>query len=96
MFPRGTWGNFKMSIQEEAPIAPDTFGLEEYFVTDIRTEIMGGNVRVICGSRSGREVRWRYSVVMPAEKLMIAAGQLTQAAEEALNFMQMVDRRKNH
>lgn len=85
-----------MSIQEEAPLAPDTFGLEEYFVTDIRTEVMGANVRVICGSRHSGEIHWRYSVVMPAEKLMLAAGQLYQASEEALNLMQMMDHRKAH
>lgn len=85
-----------MGMQEEAPVAPDTYGLSEYFVTDIITEVMGGNVRLICGARHGREIQWRYTVILPAEHLMRIGMECQQAAEEAFLLQQMMDRRSAH
>jgi hypothetical protein len=89
-------GGVAMGKFEEAESIPDTYGLPEFFVTDIQAEVMGSNVRLTCGSRQGRSVQWRYTVILPAEQLMRIGRQCTQAAEEALNLMQMMDRQKGH
>jgi hypothetical protein len=86
---RGRGRNTKMGHQEEAPIAPDTFGFVEYFVTDIATEISGTNVRMICGVRRGGQIHWLYSSVMPAELLLTNSKQCGTAAEQAFNLIRM-------
>jgi hypothetical protein len=75
---------------------PDTFGLQEFYVTDIATEVMGGNVRVVCGVRRGGSVHWLYSAVMPADLLLMASRQCADAACEAFNRAQMEERRVAH
>jgi hypothetical protein len=80
-------------MQEEAPNAPDLFGLPEFFITDVRTEIDGTNVRIMCGVKRGGKVHWLYSSVMPADKLLLGARQCASAAQEAFNLVQMMDRR---
>lgn len=85
-----------MGIQREAPSAPDTFGLPEFFVTDIQTEIDGPNVRIICGVKRGGRVHWLYSAVMPADRVMVGAQLCNDAAIEAFSLQQMMDRRKGH
>ena len=75
---------------------PDTFGLTEYFITDVFTEVDGGNVRIICGTKRAGAIHWLYSCIMPAERLIAASGQCQSAAQEAFNFMQMIDRRVAH
>jgi hypothetical protein len=83
----------KMGMQEEALCAPDTYGLKEYFVTDIITEVIGGgNVRLVCGARHAGHVQWRYTVVLPAEQLMHIGLQCQQAAEKSLLLQQMIRR----
>lgn len=77
-------------------MAPDTFGLPEYFVTDVVTEIDGTNVRIVCGARRGGQVHWLYSMVMPAEKLIASSKNCRDAAMEAFNLQQMMDRRNAH
>jgi hypothetical protein len=63
----------------------DTFGLQEYFVTDIAVETAGSNVRMICGVRRGGQVHWLYSCVMPAELLIPATKDCARAACESFN-----------
>jgi hypothetical protein len=75
---------------------PDTFGLPEYFITDVVTEIIGSNVRVICGARRGGEVHWLYSTVMPADRLIAGARLCNDTAIEAFNLVQLMDRRASH
>jgi len=64
---------------------PDTFGLIEYFITDIRTEVIGNEVRIICGVRRCGTIHWLYSVVMPAESLLVCSKACGEAALEAFN-----------
>ncbi len=85
-----------MGIATELATGPDTFGLHEYFITDVYTEISGSNVRMICGVRRGGAVHWLYSCVMPAELLINGSKQCRAAAEEAFTLMQMMDRRASH
>jgi hypothetical protein len=82
-----------MGIQHEAPNAPDTFGLTEYFATEVFTEISGSNVRMVVGVRRGDQTNWLFSVVMPADSLIKNARQCEGAAVEAFNLVQMTDRR---
>jgi len=64
---------------------PDTFGLIEYFITDIHTEIVGNEVRIICGVRRCGQIHWLYSTVMPAERLLINARACSEAALAAFD-----------
>jgi hypothetical protein len=85
-----------MGMQEEAPSAPDMFGLPEYFITDVRTEITGSNVRICCGVRRGGVVHWLYSSVFPADLLIAHARAAAKAAEQAFNIWQLMDGRIGH
>jgi hypothetical protein len=82
-----------MGIQQEAPSAPDTYGLVEYFATEVFTEISGTNVRMVVGVKRGNQTNWLFSVVMPADCLIPNARQCESAALEAFNLVQMTDRR---
>ncbi len=81
---------------KEAPNAPDTFGLPEFFVTDVFTEITGSNIRIICGVRRGGIVHWLYSAVMPADMALGASVQCRDAAEEAFSLQFMMERHGAH
>lgn len=70
---------------------PDTFGLQEFFVTDIYTEVAGANVRLICGVKRGGVVHWLYSVVIPAERLIETSRQCREAAEKAFRSKPIVE-----
>lgn len=85
-----------MGINHEAPSAPDTFGLVEYFISDVATEIDGPNVRVVCGIRKFGTVHWLYTVVVNATDYLRINEQVKAAAEEAYNLTQMMDRRAAH
>jgi hypothetical protein len=82
-----------MGMHEEAPSAPDTYGLPEYFISEVSTEIDGPNVRMICGIRRGGQTHWLYSCVMRADLLMIGGRMVTAAAERAWNLSQLMDGR---
>jgi hypothetical protein len=82
-----------MGMQQEAPNAPDTFGLVEYFATEVFTEISGTNVRMVVGVKRGDHTNWLFSVVMPADSLITNARQCEGAAIEAFNLTQITDRR---
>ena len=86
-----------MGMSEEPRAAiPDTFGLPEFFISDVVTEIDGPNVRMICGIRRGGTVHWLYSCVMRADLLVLGSRQVNAAAQEAFNLLQMMDRRRDH
>ena len=59
---------------------PDTFGLIEYLVSDVVTEIDGPNVRMVCGIKRGGQMHWLYSVVMRADRLSVMAKTLSNVA----------------
>lgn len=73
---------------------PDTFGLQEFFITEVETEVIGHEVRVMCGVKRCGEIHWLYSSVMPADLMLLALHKVTRAAELAYNQSQIVDRRR--
>lgn len=83
----------RMGITAEMP---DTFGLPEYFISEVVTEIDGPNVRMVCGVRRGGVIHWLYSCVMRADRLMVSGQTVTTAAEEAFNLDQMMGRHTDH
>ena len=74
------------SISES--VVPDTYGLPEYFVTNVETEIIGNNVRIFCGVKRGSEIHWLYSVVMAGESLVIGAKKCADAAGVAFHALE--------
>jgi hypothetical protein len=85
-----------MGMHEEAPSAPDTFGIPEYFISEVATEIDGPNVRMVCGVKRGGITHWLFSCVMRADLLIGNSRHCQEAAMEAFNLTQMMDRRKGH
>lgn len=86
----------KLGMHDAAPSAPDTFGLPEFFVSEVFTEIDGPNIRVICGVRRAGKVHWLYSAVMRADLLMSASRQCDAAAREAFSLQEIMDCRRGH
>jgi hypothetical protein len=89
-------GKGAVGRHEETEPIPDCHGLPEFFVTDIKTEIIGANVRLFAGSRRGNHVHWLYSVVLPAESLILIGQQCLAAGEEAFNIAQMMMMRREN
>jgi hypothetical protein len=75
---------------------PNTEGLPEYFISEVFTEIDGPNVRMVCGVKRGGQIHWLYSCVMRADHLISGGRHVTDAAEEAFNLQQFMDRRTGH
>lgn len=71
---------------------PDTFGLPEYFISDVVTEIVGPNVRMVCGIKRGGQLHWLYSAVMRADQLIQASRMCANTAEEAFNLHELMRR----
>lgn len=80
-----------MKLFQEAPSAPDLYGLPEYKVSEILTEIDGPDVRVVCGVRKFGQIHWLYSVVINAEAYLRMNIQVRRAAEEAYNIQQLME-----
>lgn len=74
---------------------PDTYGLPEYFISEVATEIDGPNVRMVCGTRRAGQIHWMFSCVMRADLLVVESQQVQSAALEAFNLTQLVDRRRS-
>jgi len=68
---------------------PDTYGLPEYLISNVVTEIDGPNVRMICGIRRGGRIDWLYSCVMRADQLIGVSRDCNTAALEAFNLGEM-------
>jgi hypothetical protein len=69
---------------------PDTYGLPEYLISTVITEIDGPNVRMICGIRRSGRVDWLYSCVMRADQLVQVSRACNDAALEAFNLQEMI------
>jgi hypothetical protein len=81
-----------MGILEEAPHAPDLYGLPEYKISEVMTEIDGPDVRIVCGVRKFGAIHWLYSVIVNADDYLRISRQVRMAAEQASNIQQMMNR----
>jgi len=84
------------ALEEPTTTIPDTYGLPEYLISEVVTEIDGPNVRMICGIRRGGTIHWLYSCVMRADQLVVNSREVSAAAQEAFNLSQLMDRRRGH
>lgn len=75
---------------------PDTFGLPEYYVTEVLQEIAGGDVRMVCGVKRMGRINWLFSVVIPADRLIVHSQNCKNAAIEAHNLMEMMGGKTAH
>jgi hypothetical protein len=85
-----------MGILEIAHEAPDTFGLPEYKVSEMRGEIEGNghDVRLLFGAKRFQQLNWFYTVVCSPEDLMRLSRECEALAVEAFNLSQMMGRRR--
>lgn len=85
-----------MAILEMPAPMPDTYGIPEYFISDVVTEIDGPNVRMVCGIKRTGQIHWLFSCVMRADLLIGNSKNVNVAAQEAFNLHQMMDGRRGH
>jgi hypothetical protein len=76
--------------------APETFGLPEYYVTEVLQEVCGGDVRMVCGVKRMGQINWLFSVVIPADRLIIHSQNCKNAAVEAFNLTELMGLKTAH
>ena len=81
-----------MGIVNVAPNAPDLYGLQEFKVSEVLTEIDGPDVRIACGIRKFGVVHWLYSVVINADDYLRINQQVSSAAEQAISIQRLMMR----
>lgn len=79
-----------MAVLEMPGEAVDTYGLPEYHVTEMRTEIDGRDVRMVFGAKRFGQIQWLYTVVVSPEKLMSLTRECQSVAEEASNINRLM------
>lgn len=86
-----------MGILEFAVEAPDTFGLPEYKISEMRGEIEsnGHDVRMVFGTKRFQQLNWLYTVVCSPEDLMQLSRQCEALAIEAIRMSSIVERRRS-
>jgi hypothetical protein len=87
-----------MGMLEIAEAAPDTFGLPEYKISEMRGEIEGNghDVRLVFGSKRFGQLNWLYTVVCSPDDLMQLSRQCEALAIEATRMSATMDRRWGH
>jgi hypothetical protein len=82
-------------ILEAVETAPDTFGLPEYKVSEMRAEIdaNGHDVRLVFGAMRFQQLNWLYTVVCSPEDLMRLSRQCEALAIEAMQISKRMERR---
>lgn len=69
---------------------PDTFGLQEFLISDVVTEIDGPNVRMVCGIKRAGQMHWLFSCVARADQLLGMASRCQCAALEAVGLQALL------
>lgn len=94
MRPRGTLATYGMGIAKMGEVGTrlDTSGLPEFFISDVETEIIGPNVRVVVGCQRCGKIDPLYSAVMQAEDAISVCEKITSTAREAIKRMQRSQR----
>lgn len=85
-----------MGMLEFAAEAPDTFGLPEYKVSEMRGEIEanGHDVRLVFGTKRFQQLNWLYTVVCSPEDLIQLSRECEALAIEAIRVSSIVERRR--
>jgi hypothetical protein len=80
------------------PSESELYGLPEYFIDVVRAEPIDGLglVRMYCGARKRDTIVWLYSVVAPAEFLMMSSAKTSQTANDAWNLAQFKKEQDGH
>jgi hypothetical protein len=79
-----------MAILEMPESAPDTYGLPEYHVSEMRTEIDGRDIRMVFGAKRFGQIQWLYTVVISPEKLFTLTQECQSIAEEAFSLARLM------
>lgn len=100
-FPRGVRAEnggecMGMAVMDLPADTPDTYGLPEYHVTEMRTEIDGRNIRMLFGHKRFGQIHWLYTVVVSPEKLLTLCYECEGVAEQAFNISQLGDKGRAH
>jgi hypothetical protein len=82
-----------MGMQEAPAGAPDTYGLPEYRVSEMRIETDGNDVRMVFGAKRFGQINWLYTVVVCPEKLMEFCGECQSISEQMFGLRHMLERR---
>ena len=89
-----------MGMQDfpEVTMAPDTFGLPEYKVSEMSGEIAGcgHDVRLVFGAKRFGQLNWLYTVVCSPEDLIKLAHRCEELAIEAHSIASLMERRRGH
>lgn len=74
----------------------DTFGLQEFKVSEMRGEIEGNghDVRMVFGSKRFGQLNWLYTVVCSPDDLMRLSRQCEALAIEAMQISNRLERRR--
>jgi len=80
----------------EVAIAPDTFGLPEYKVSEMSGEIEGNghDVRLVFGAKRFGQLNWLYTVVCSPADLIELSQQCEALAVEAIRMSAVTERRR--
>jgi hypothetical protein len=98
-FPRGfraKGGEYiGMAMLEFPAEVPDTYGLPEYKVSEMRGEIEanGHDVRLLFGAKRFKQMNWLYTVVCSPDDLMRLSRQCEALAIEAMQISRAMERR---
>jgi hypothetical protein len=85
-----------MAMLEFPAESPDTFGLPEFKVSEMRGEIEGNghDVRMVFGSRRFGQLNWLYTVVCSPDDLMMLSRQCEALAIEAVRMSVLAEQRR--
>lgn len=85
-----------MGMLEFAVEAPDTFGLPEYKVSEMRGEIEahGHDIRMVFGTKRFQQLNWLYTVVCSPDDLMQLSRECEALAIEAMRLSKITERHR--
>jgi hypothetical protein len=85
-----------MGILEAPEAAPDVYGIPEYRISEVKSEIDGKDVRMVFGAKRFGQIHWLYTVVASAESLLKLCNHCEEVALQAINIEQVMQRRGGH
>jgi hypothetical protein len=85
-----------MGISEAPVEAPDTYGIPEYRVSEMRIETDGHDVRMVLGTKRFGQIYWLYTVVIHPENLLRFSRECGSVSERMVNLEQIIAGRTAH